>query len=296
MNSTIQSVSMNTAMTKFMESLKTKNMRKETVRGYNIDLTQLHDFLKKTSNGPVLVDEITASHLEQFVRSFQDRQCHGATINRKIYVASSFFKFAVRKRWITYNPTEEVEKVKVIHKERTFLLKEEVNAIINQIKHPVAEHIAIMMSNTGLRVKECTQLQMEHVDLENKVVHVINGKGGKNRDIPMNDDLVRIMKNYLANTRPKIQSLYFFCLKKTGCFSPSYFNELLKKATKEAGIKKDVTSHVLRHSFASRLVKTDAHVAVIQRLLGHADVRTTSIYMHTDSRDLQDAVNNINFL
>lgn len=147
-----------------------------------------------------------------------------------------------------------------------------------------------------LRVSEATNLQLKDVDFVNRVIHVIEGKGGKNRDVPMNESLAKILQDYLETVRPEGNSLLFFATEKTGAISQQYINRKLKETCKKINLGKVVTSHILRHSFASQLVKTDTHVAHIQRLLGHADVRTTSVYMHAEYRDLADAVNSINFI
>lgn len=151
------------------------------------------------------------------------------------------------------------------------------------------------MVYTGLRVNECIHLTLQDVDFEGNNIQVINGKGGKNRTVPMNQQLKQQLQTYLAEHRPQTDSLFFFTLKKSGTVSAQYVNRTLKGACEKAGIEKHVTSHILRHSFASYLVKKDTHVAVIQRLLGHASVKTTSVYLHVHQEDLQVAVNQIDF-
>ncbi|MEK4712042.1 tyrosine-type recombinase/integrase [Sporosarcina sp. FSL K6-5500] len=292
----IQDLTLSQATIAFIEALKAKQMSNETVRGYSVDLKQLQGFLGKEANGPVFVDDISTEQLEAFQKTFQDRQCKTATVNRKINSVSSFFNYAVKKKWVPINPANDIERVKVQQAERIFLTKEEMHRIVENIDHPTVKYVVILMSNTGLRISECVHLTLTNVDLKKKVVHVIEGKGGKNRDVPMNDELVLAMKRYLADVRPNTSSVNFFALKKTGAVSQQYVNRVLKETCKNIGMKKDVTSHILRHSFASQLVKTDTHVAVIQRLLGHANIRTTSVYLHADQSDLEEAVNTIKFL
>lgn len=285
------------AAAQFIATLKRKEMSKETQRGYQVDLKQFNKFLLGENNTPVFVNQITEDKMEQFVDTLRKKNLAPASINRKINAISSFCNFTVKKRWLAYNPVADIDRVKGKSQPRTFLNANEMQKLIAAIKHPIAKHVAILMSNTGLRISEAVHLKLEDVDLQKKVVHVIEGKGGKDRDVPMSDALVQKMDTYLASVRPKgIESLFFFATSKTGMISQQYVNRILREACEEAGLQKDVTSHVLRHSFASQLVKTNAHVSTIQHALGHADVRTTSIYMHAELQDIADAVNTIAFL
>lgn len=280
----------------FMKMLERKEMSPETIRGYQMDLKQFSKFLLGESNAPVFVNRLTEENIELYVESLCKRKLKPASVNRKINSISSFCNFSVKKRWLAYNPAADVDRVKGKSVERTFLSISEMQQLIDAIEHPIIQAVAILMSNTGLRVSEATGLQLKDVDFEKRMIHVINGKGGVDRDIPMNEALAVKLDNYLKSIRPNISSLFFFATQKTGMVSPQYVNRILKDTCKKIDMKKSVTSHVLRHSFASQLVKTSTHVSHIQRLLGHADVRTTSIYMHAEQQDLADAVNTIHFL
>lgn len=284
------------AIEHFLKDIKRKELSSETYRGYLNDLKQFNQHLLGTSNTPVFLEQCTQENIEEFLEMLKKQGLKPASINRKLHAISSFCNFAVKKDWLPRNPALNVDRVKGKSKERTFLSVEEMRLLIQAIDHPIIKTIAILMSNTGLRVSEATGLQLKDVDFKNRVIHVIEGKGGKNRDVPMNEGLVTVLKDYLENIRPNVQSLFFFATKKTGAISQQYINRELKEASVKANLGKDVTSHILRHSFASQLVKTDTHIAHIQRLLGHADVRTTSVYMHAEYKDLADAVNTITFI
>lgn len=297
MKSTEQrSLLLNQALPIYQDWLNTRGMSKETLRGYHMDTNQFHKWMSSKANGPVLVDEITVQDIEMFKKFLlQERKCQPATVNRKINALSTFFQCMKKQKYLSENILEDYERMKVPDSERIYLSKEEVEAIIAAIDHPVLHYFAMTMGYTGLRVNECRHLKMEDVNFEDEVIQVINGKGGKNRVVPMNKYLKEHLQTYLEKNRPKTDSLYFFALKKTGSVSNQYLNRELKIAAQKAGIKKHVTSHILRHSFASYLVKQDIHIAVIQRLLGHASVKTTSVYMHVQQDDLKDAINQLNY-
>jgi len=291
-----ESVLLTQAIPLFLDWLKARGMRDETLRGYRMDVSQFQRWLSDRSNGPVFVDEVTFPQVEAFVEYMtNERDSKPRTINRKINALSTFFNCLKKKKLVQENPVDDVERVKVPELERTYLNKDEIEAIIQAIKHPVIHYFAMMMAHTGIRVNECTNLTLRDVNLEEGFVQVLDGKGGKNRRVPMNKQLVQHMREFLDKHRPVTDSLFFFALKKTGTVSEQYVNRLLKEACKETGIQKHVTSHILRHSFASYLVTKDTHVAVIQRLLGHANLRTTSVYLHVQQADLEEAVNRIDF-
>lgn len=287
---------LNQAIPVFEEWLSMRGMSGETMRGYLVDINQFNRWMTSKSNSPVFVDKITARHVEEFVSYLtNERGCKPRTVNRKINALSTFFQCMKKKKILSENPLEDFERVKVPDSERIYLSREEVEAIIQAIDHPVLHYFAMTMAYTGLRVSECINLTLHDVNLEDGYIQVINGKGGKNRTVPMSDRLKSKLQEYLKFHRPKTDSLFFFALKKTGTVSDQYVNRVLKEACKKAGITKHVTSHILRHSFASYLVKKDTHVAVIQRLLGHASVKTTSVYLHVHPNDLKEAVNQIDF-
>ena len=291
-----KSIFINKAIHEFQEWLLIRGLSTETLRGYHMDIHQFSKWITSDSNGPVLIDEITVKQIEAFVSYLShERGCQARSVNRKINALSTFFQCMKKKKYIVENPLEDFERMKVPDSERTYLNKEEIEAIIQAIDHPIIHYFAMTMAYTGLRVNECIHLTLQDVNFEGDYVQVINGKGGKNRIVPMNQQLKQQLQTYLAKHRPQTDSLFIFALKKSGTVSAQYVNRTLKRACEKAGIEKHVTSHILRHSFASYLVKKDTHVAVIQRLLGHASVKTTSVYLHVQQEDLQAAVNQIDF-
>lgn len=129
---------------------------------------------------------------------------------------------------------------------------------------------------------------MEDVDLKDKVIHVI-GKGQKYRKIPISNKLYTILIEYLDNR--KSSSNYFFVTRVTAKVSNQYINLCLKEAVKKAEINKDISCHSLRHSFASNLLLKGATIQDVRELMGHADVKTTSIYLHSIAENLRSSVN-----
>lgn len=292
----VDSITMHQTIQPYQDWMVTRGMREETRRGYEIEIKQFHKYMSSHTNGPVFVNEIGTKQIDEFVHYLTHvRKAKPRTINRKIDALSTYFKFLKKQKWINENPLEGYERIKVAQTERTYLSKQEIEKVIEAVTHPVIHYFVMTMANTGIRIKECINLKLNDVNLKEGYLKVIDGKGGKNRTIPLNQHIREQLKEYLEDYRPDTDSLYFFALKKTGSVSTQYVNRILNEAAQRAGIEKHVTSHILRHSFASYLVQKDAHVAVIQRLLGHSDVRTTSVYMHVQQDDLKEAVNKIDF-
>ncbi len=198
----------------------------------------------------------------------------------------------MKKDIVRKNIASLVEPVKVKQKERDFITEDEFEQLAAAIKQPVIRTVVQTMFYTGGRISEMINLKLEDVDLENKILHIIEGKGGKDRDVPISDKLHKILKNYLENIRDvEVELGRFFAIRRTGKVSASYINRSIKEAVYELGWEKDVSAHVLRHSFSTNLLERGASVVSIQKLLGHSSLRVTSRYLHQDINTLSDTVN-----
>lgn len=196
---------------------------------------------------------------------------------------------------MSHNPMTRVSRLKVVEEERVYLTGEEVERLLEAVDHPIVYYFLRTMALTGMRVSECVNLQVHHVDFERRSLLVENGKGGKSRRIPLNDELFDDLSYYVAHVRPDVRTSNMFAYERTGQVSSQSINAHLKEAAKRARIDKHVTSHMLRHSFASYLITKGVHVAVIQKLLGHTNLRTTSTYLHVDQSELVEAIQQVDY-
>ncbi len=146
-----------------------------------------------------------------------------------------------------------------------------------------------IMFYAGLRINECVNLKLDDVDFNNEEIKVIEGKGNKDRTVPMNDTLIELLEEYLDNGRIEAGTDRFLS-SKSGKICAQLVNREIRKAVKSAGIQKKVSCHVLRHSFASNMLDRGANILQVQKLLGHESIETTSIYLHTTFEELQEAV------
>lgn len=285
------------AYVKYLEHLRFRQYSMHTLHGYEIDLKQLHTFLIIVVNAPIFIDEITTEHLEGFQENLVRKKLAPASINRKMHSIKSLFKWALTKKFLIQDNSLNLLPIKIPQNERHFLTKDALQQFLKHIEHPTVYIVAQFVVHTGLRISECTQLLVKDVSWERRTVTVVNGKGRKSRTVPLNDFIYNRMLHYFTKIRPKnCSSLYFFALERTGCISPQYINARFREASMKVDPQKIITCHILRHTFASNLVVNNIHISVIQKLLGHANVRTTSIYMHTDFHELQQAVNTLNIM
>ena len=281
---------LNQSTQEFTRYMKLIDRSKETIIGYEKELRYFDDFLSVKHNCPMYVGDIVLEDIEDYLLDQKKRGISTASRNRAVYILRSFYNYCVKKDIVDKNIAALVEPVKIKQKERDFLTEDEFEALAAAIKQPVIKAVVETMFYTGGRVTEIIELELEDVDLDNRVIHIIEGKGGKDRDIPISDKLYDILENYLDNIRYS-DSNRFFALEKTGKVSNSYINRLLKEAADEIGLEKEVSAHVLRHSFGTNLLEKGASVVSIQKLLGHASLSVTTRYLHQDMSKLSDAVN-----
>jgi len=139
----------------------------------------------------------------------------------------------------------------------------------------------MLIYSAGLRRSELLNLKVSDIDSERMVLHIRRAKGMKDRISLLSDNLLQLLRKYYQDYKPKI---YLFEGKNGGKYSPTSVANILKKAALKAGIKKNVTSHMLRHSFATHLLEQGTDLRYIQELLGHNSSKTTEIYTHVSKR------------
>ena len=145
---------------------------------------------------------------------------------------------------------------------------------ISNLKHKVA--ISLIYS-AGLRIGEVVSLKIQDIDSERMLIEIKNGKGSKDRVVPLAQNMLEILRKYYRQYEPKE---YLFNGAKGGQYSPISIRNVLKRASRKARIRKNVTPHMLRHSFATHLLESGTDLRHIQLLLGHNSTKTTEIYTH----------------
>lgn len=276
----------------FADNLRLIDRSKETIKGYERELRDFNRFLSEKYNYPVFIDDVTLMDIEAYQLYEKERGIASASRSRSLYILRSFYNYCCNREICAKNIAESLEPVKVRQKEPDFLTFEEFKQLSGAIKQAVIKTVVQTMFYSGGRISEIVGLRLEDVDMENKIIYIYEGKGGKDRKVPIGDALYKILTNYLENIRKtKYKSDRFFALWRTGKVSASYVNRIISEAAEKLGFEKKVSSHVLRHSFASNLARRGVSLVSIQKLLGHSDLRTTSRYLHENLDQLSQDVN-----
>jgi len=220
-----------------------------------------------------------------------------ATMKRKIDSLSSFFKYTLYEELIQANPMQKVDRVKKVNRLPRFLSDDEVRRLIHAVDHyrisarSGSKAMIRVFLFTGLRRSELFNLDWSDIDFSRATILVRLGKGRKDRILPMNTEVNDCLWEYLQSRLP---------LNNPAVFVNHYGNRMkannlarvLRKLAKKAGIQKAVTPQLLRHSFATMLLKT-TDIVTLKELMGHNDLNTTQIYAHTTSERMAQAVENL---
>lgn len=261
-----------------------RNYSNNTSLSYVKDVTLFSDFIKKDL---LLVDK---KDIEKYIRSLNKSS---KTISHVISSLKSFYNYYMRMGNINSNPTDEVDRPKIEKKIPEFLTLEEVSSLLNfKVNNEFeARNKAILelLYSSGLRISELTSLELSNIDLDECLVRVM-GKGSKERIVPLGDYAIEALKEYIYFYRPmlnKNNSSYIFLNSRGGILSRQFIFKVIKEECIKKGIRKNVSPHTLRHTFATHLLKNGADLRIIQELLGHENLSTTQIYTHLTNDKLK---------
>lgn len=259
-----------------------------TLKAYQKDVRKFFEFTKKD------VNEIQRKDVEEFLKALSKGYITGdipreTTISRYISSLSSFFNYIELSGIISENPMDRIKHPRIRRKIPDFLTEEEVQNLINSFdeKSELRKKLAIsLLYYAGLRISELCNLRTTDISFIPPFIRVEMGKGKKDRLVPLPDKVIPILQRYMDIENPKI---YLFENGKKHVH-PSTVFRWLKDGVKRANIKKDVHPHTLRHSYATHLIRKGVNVKVVQELLGHTNLSTTSIYLHVADQEKFDAV------
>lgn len=258
--------------------LKTeKKLGDNTINSYMLDL---EDFFK-TFNGSI--ESCTKKDILAYISTINGLEV--STVNRHISSLKSFFNYLVDESIIKVSPMEEVSSLKKAKKLPKYLSISEVNKLLNIPLNSEFDYrnkaMLELMYATGLRVSELVSIEYSNIDFENSIIR-INGKGKKERIIPLGEVASYYLKVYLNDYRSKLlkRNTYnqVFLNNHGKPITRQGFNYILENIRELTGIEKEITPHVLRHSFATHLLEGGADIRSIQEMLGHENISTTNIY------------------
>ncbi|MBC2579059.1 tyrosine-type recombinase/integrase [Clostridium sp. DJ247] len=236
------------AVEQFRKYLLLLERSNETIKCYLMDLKYFNQYLLDKYNFiSINLESITSDDVQDFLYYILSEKHYAPNSRRRsLNSIKSFYNYCIKRKLCMYNITNEIDHIKIWQRERTFLTETEISTLLCYVKSPLLKILISTLYYTGLRIGECTHLELDHVDLQNDIIYVKCGKGKKDRNIPVSKKLKIILSSYIRHVRGNTESNRFFYTR-TGSISPSYVNRILHLSTKEAGIGKHVTAHILRH-------------------------------------------------
>ena len=278
---------------KVTDYLKYCRLRKEldekTLKAYRIDLRQFWEF--------VICDNPQKSEIEEYITELH-KQYKQKTIKRKIASIKAFYNYLEEEEIIEVNP---FHKIKTKFKETIVLPRiiprQEIEQLLNYMYQKVRtgkkedrymiRDMAIVetLFATGARVYEISNMKADCIDLHTGLICFM-GKGGKERYVQIGEpDIINLLKRYYeANQKEIEKSGYFFVNQRGERYTEQSIRLMLKKYCKHAGIARNITPHMFRHSFATYLIEEGVDVSCVQQILGHSSIKTTQIYIHIAAR------------
>lgn len=277
-----------------------KGLSENTVEAYLNDVFKLRSYLKNVSK-EIQAKFVTSTHLQNFVVSIAELGISEATQARIISSIRAFFKFLYQTDEIKINPSKLLETPRQKRKLPEILTVEEIDKIIEAVDLSKPEGyrnkaIVETLYSCGLRVSELISLKLTNIFAEQSFVK-ITGKGDKQRLVPISDKALAEIKNYIDNTRNKIEikegnENILFLNRRGAALTRNMIFLIIKDLAKKAEIKKVISPHTFRHSFATHLVEGGADLRAVQEMLGHSSITTTEIYTHIDQEYLRDTILN----
>ena len=273
-----------------------KSLSPNTLDAYVRDVQKLFDYLGEEEKSPL---DATLADLEAFSASLNDVGIHPRSQARILSGIRSFYFYLVLEDRIDANPTELLESPKIGEKLPEVLSVEEIDKILDSIDIFGREGIrnrAIIetLYSCGLRVSELCNLKLSDLYLKERFIRV-EGKGSKQRLVPISHSAIDEIELYLqershVEIKPGHEDYLFVSSLRKKKLSRIMVFHIVKELAEAAGIKKNISPHTFRHSFATHLLENGANLRVIQTMLGHESIGTTELYTHIDAKRLREEI------
>lgn len=267
-------------------------LSQNTIDSYMNDLDQYILYLtNKGINNP---NDIKVEDLRAFLRTLKNKQIAPSSQLRKLSAIKSFHKFLFIEKYTEHNIAKSIASPKQVKKVPVTFSIEEIKLLLDSLNqdNPIEARDKAMIElayAAGLRVSELCNLKIKDLHIDMQYVQVY-GKGNKERIVPIGEKAIDSIEYYLKNSRPLLVKQHtdylFLSAIKGQPMSRQAFDVILKEKTLKCGIKKPISPHKLRHSFASHLLKNDVDLRIIQELLGHESISTTERYIHIKNEDM----------
>lgn len=271
-----------------------RGLARKTLEAYGRDLSQFSAYLvERKTTDPKAIDEPC---LIGFLDRLNKNKFASASIARRITAVRCFIKYLISERELTKNPFDAIPATRPAKRLPKCINVDEVSRLLNApiVSDEFGLRDRAMLETlyaTGLRVSELIGLKTDDVNLQMGFVRCI-GKGEKERVVPIGEIAAQLIQAYVERARGKLsdgeRSEYLFLSKLGKPMSRVMFWMIVKKHAQAAGIKKSITPHTLRHSFATHLLERGADLRSLQEMLGHASIATTELYTHVTRDHLRE--------
>ncbi len=260
----------------YSEELERKGYRKESIKNYVSCVSKFLNFFNDKITKPT---EINEQDIKNFLRQFKEHNTQRAYHS----AIKCFYKYVCRQP----NKFKYIEYCKRNRRLPIVLSIDEMKSIIFAATNLKHKTILCLMYSTACRVSEVINLKVNHIDPSRMIINIIDAKGGKDRNVTLDPSFYELLKVYIEQYNPKE---YLF----EGQFEPFYsarsIAQFLQKYADVAGIKKKVNPHLIRHTAATHLVEAGLDMSVIQKLLGHENIKTTHLYGHISNNRISGII------
>ncbi len=275
----------------------TKRLSANTLQSYRRDIEQYFTYIKKCSIEDY--KDISPSAILSYMLHLQNEGRAVATVSRSLASIRAFYQFMFKQKICACDPTGELHSLKSERKLPQVLSSQEVNTLLEQpagvdFKGMRDKAMLEVLYATGIRVSELISLDIDSINTD--VGYIVCKSNNKERIIPLYTEAVNALKKYIHTARPTMvkggDDKALFINSNGGRLTRQGFWKIIKAYTSQAGIKKDITPHTLRHSFAVHLLENGADLKSIQEMLGHSDISSTQIYASVVNNKIKNVYNN----
>jgi integrase/recombinase XerC len=272
-----------------------KRYSRHTITSYQNDLTAFFDFLL-TQFGQTQLAAIKTTFIRSWLADLKEKGMESKSINRKISTLKSFFKYQLRQQTITVSPMTAIISPKVNKRLPQFVDKKDVTTLLKHVEFPdtwagkTDQLILHLFYNTGMRQAELSGLKETDISKSNGTIKVL-GKGNKERIIPVSNQLIQKMEDYMNDKRMELETCDKTILLVTASGKKLYPRYVYSTVNKYLALVTTIdkkSPHVLRHSFATHLMNNGADLNAVKELLGHSSLAATQIYTHNTIEKLKD--------
>ena len=280
-----------------------RKLSPNTIKSYLFDLKYFIDFIANKYKIKE-IEQVQKKHIKDYIKSLTTYtynnivfEKENSSINRAISSIKNYFKYLSDNKFILKDPTKDIESSKQNKKLPIVLSVDEINQILSSFKlnkkNEVRDKAIIsILYSCGIRVSELINLNLTNLFTSEEIIKIF-GKGNKERIVPIGQIAKNELLNYIDNVRPDYarrgNSKGVLFLSNRGVkISRKTVWDIIKKSAIKSGIKKNISPHTFRHSFATHLLEGGAGLRVVQELLGHSSISTTQIYTHLDKTYLKE--------